>query len=81
MAEAIPGGFLEGDDGEAKCEIMVASSGGKVRHCDLTSHCSLLLLLGRYDWGASPLLFCIVIWCLTRSPGCHMSHMSVRGST
>ena len=26
MAEAILRGFLEGDDGEAKCEIMVASS-------------------------------------------------------
>ena len=25
-AEAILRGFLEGDDGEAKCEIMVASS-------------------------------------------------------
>ena len=48
--------------------------------CDLTSHCSLLLL-GRYKWGASPLLFCIVIWCLTRRPGCYMSHMSVTGST
>ena len=26
MAEAILCGFLEGDDGEAKCEIVVASS-------------------------------------------------------
>ena len=40
-------------DGEPKCEIMVASSVWKVRHCDLTSHCSLLLL-GWYEWGASP---------------------------
>ena len=49
-------------------------------HCDLTSHCSLLPL-GRYDWGASPLLFCTVIWCITCRPGCYMSHMSARGST
>src|SRR4051812_17178972 len=54
---------------------------GKVRHCDLMSHCSLLLLLRWYDWGASPLLFCTVIWCLTRQPGCYMSHMSATGST
>ena len=51
-----------------------------VRHCDLTSHCSLLLL-GQYEWGASPLLFCTVIWCLTRRPGFYMSHMSATGST
>ena len=53
---------------------------GKVWHCDLTSHCSLLLL-GRYDWGASPLLFCTVIGCMTHRPGCYMTHMSERGST
>ena len=46
MAEAIHG-FLEGDGGEVdsmKCEIMVLRPCGKVRHCDLTSHSSLLLL-------------------------------------
>ena len=31
--------------------------------------------------GCVPLLFCTVIWCLTRRPGCYMSHMSVIGST
>ena len=31
--------------------------------------------------GCVPLLFCTVIWCLTRWPGCYMSHMSVTGST
>ena len=38
-----------------------------------------------YYWGcttgASPLLFCTVIWCLTRRPGCYMSLMSATGST
>ena len=53
---------------------------GRCGNCDLTSHCSLLLL-GRYEWGASPLLFCTVIWYLTRRPGCYMSHMSATGST
>ena len=31
--------------------------------------------------GCVPLLFCTVIWCLTRRPGCYMSHMSATGST
>jgi hypothetical protein len=41
----------------------------------------LITTTGCYDWGASPLLFCTVIWCMTHRPGCYMCHMSVRGST
>ena len=52
---------------------------GMVQLSDLTPHCSLLRR--RHEWGASPLLFCTIIWCLTRRVGCYMSHMSATGST
>ena len=43
------------------------------------------LIAHYYYWavrlGCIPLLFCTVIWCLTRRPGCYMSHKSATGST
>ena len=46
-------------------------------------HISLLITTttGAVRLGCVPLLFYTVIWCLTRRPGCYMSHMSVTGST
>ena len=73
--------YVVWDDGEPKCEIMVASSvwEGAALWFDV----SLLITTttGAVRLGCIPLLFCTVIWCLTRRPDCYMSHMSATGST
>lgn len=72
--------YVVWDDGEPKCEIMVASSVWE--STALWFDVSLLITTTRVLWlGCVPLLFCTVIWCLTRRPGCYMSHMSATGST
>ena len=72
--------YVVWDDGEPKCEIMVASSvwEGAALWFDVSL---LITTTGAVRLGCVPLLFCTVIWCLTRRPGCYMSHMSATGST
>ena len=72
--------YVVWDDGEPKCEIMVASSvwEGAALWFDVSL---LITTTGPVRVGCVPLLFCTVIWCLTRRPGCYMSHMSATGST
>ena len=72
--------YVVWDDGERKCEIMVASSvwEGAALWFDVSL---LITTTGPVRVGCVPLLFCTVIWCLTRRPGCYMSHMSATGST
>ena len=41
----------------------------------------LITTTGAVRLGCVPLLCCTVSWCMTRRPGCYMSHMSARGST
>ena len=72
--------YVVWDDGKPKCEIMVASSVWE--GATLWFDVSLLITTpGAVRVGCVPLLFCTVIWCLTRRPGCYMSHMSATGST
>ena len=72
--------YVVWDDGEPKCEIMVASSvwEGAALWFDVSL---LITTTGPVRVGCVPLLFCTVIWCLTRRPGCYMSHMSATGIT
>ena len=72
--------YVVWDDGEPKCEIMVASSvwEGAALWFDVSL---LITTTGPVRVGCVPLLFCTIIWCLTRRPGCYMSHMSATGST
>ena len=61
--------YMVWDDGEPKCEIMVASSvwEGAALWFDVSL---LITNTGPVRVGCVPLLFCTVIACLTRRPGC-----------